>query len=94
MDLFRIENGDCVFIFILSCRIFSLRIRIDNMEVSELFIGIIFIFLIIIGILGNVIFLYYYIYFYLIRYKLRFIDWILIYLIVVNILIVLCKGVF
>nr|AAL47920.1 vomeronasal receptor V1RF4 [Mus musculus] len=93
MDSFRIENGDCVSTFILPCRILSLRTRTDNMEASELSIGIIFISLTIIGILGNVTLLYHYTYFYLTRYKLRSTDWILIHLIVANILTVLCKGV-
>ncbi|XP_076783576.1 vomeronasal type-1 receptor 4-like [Arvicanthis niloticus] len=63
------------------------------METSEFLIGMIFISLTIIGVLGNFTLLYQYICFYITRYRLRSTDWVLMHMVVANILTVLCKGV-
>ncbi|XP_028641722.1 vomeronasal type-1 receptor 4-like [Grammomys surdaster] len=63
------------------------------METSELLVGMTFLSLTVIGILGNFTLLYHYIYIYLTRCRFRSIDWVLMHLIVANILTVVCKGV-
>ncbi|XP_028639436.1 vomeronasal type-1 receptor 4-like, partial [Grammomys surdaster] len=86
------KNGDYVYSFTLPYRVLSLGTRTDSLETSEWLVGMTFLSLTIIGILGNFTLLYHYIYIYLIKYRLRSTDWVLRHLIVANILTLLCTG--
>ncbi|CAH7414445.1 Vmn1r236 [Phodopus roborovskii] len=63
------------------------------MASSELSIGVIFLSLTMIGLLGNFLLLHHYLFVYLSRYRLKSTDWVLMHLIVASILTILCKGV-
>ncbi|XP_012981158.1 vomeronasal type-1 receptor 4-like [Mesocricetus auratus] len=63
------------------------------MTASELSIGVIFLSLTVIGLLGNFLLLYHYLFLYLTRKRLKSTDWFLTHLVAASILTVLCKGV-
>ncbi|XP_052567817.1 vomeronasal type-1 receptor 4-like [Peromyscus californicus insignis] len=77
---------------IFPCRILRLRVGTDAMAACELAVGVIFLCLTVIGVLGNFSLLYHYLFLYRIGYKLRSTDWILMHLMVANIFNLLCKG--
>uniref|UniRef100_A0A8C2LFZ4 Vomeronasal type-1 receptor n=1 Tax=Cricetulus griseus TaxID=10029 RepID=A0A8C2LFZ4_CRIGR len=77
----------------INTMILSLRAETESMAASELSLGVVFLSLTMIGLLGNFLLLCHYMFLYLMRYRIKSTDWVLIHLVVASILTVLGKGV-